>query len=108
MSCILVLPRYGMIDPERERRRKYEWSVRNQGNQEVTTMPAETALPTLIAEQLAAFERLQPEFAASFHYVQEVQGQRRLPTFPIEASVRYPGVCVQRSAAECAKDVGAL
>jgi hypothetical protein len=52
-------------------------------------MPAETALPALIAEQLAAFERLQPEFAASFHYVQEVQGQRRFPTFPIEASVRY-------------------
>ena len=52
-------------------------------------MPAETTLPAVIAEQLAAFERLQPEFEASFHYVQEVQGQRRFPTFPIEASVRY-------------------
>lgn len=52
-------------------------------------MPAETAVLAVVAEQLAAFERLQPEFAASFHYVQEVQGQRRFPAFPIEASVRY-------------------
>lgn len=52
-------------------------------------MPNETAVPAVIAERLAAFERLQPEFAASFRYVQEVQGQRRFPTFPIEASVRY-------------------
>lgn len=52
-------------------------------------MSTETLLPAVIAEHLAAFERLQPEFAASFLYVQEVQGQRRHPTFPIEASVRY-------------------
>lgn len=52
-------------------------------------MPTETELPAVIAEQLAAFERLQPEFAASFQYVQEVQGQRRFPTFPIEATVYY-------------------
>ena len=52
-------------------------------------MPHETAMPAVIAEHLAAFERLQPEFAASFQYVQEVQGQHRFPTFPIEASVRY-------------------
>jgi hypothetical protein len=52
-------------------------------------MSKASKIPAVVAEQLAAFERLQPEFAASFHYVQEVQGQRRFPAFPIEASVRY-------------------
>ncbi len=52
-------------------------------------MPAETALPTLIAEKLAAFERLRPEFEACFQYVEDVQGQRRFSTFPVDASVRY-------------------
>lgn len=52
-------------------------------------MPTETAVPVLIAEHLAAFERLKVEFAASFQYAQQVQGQRRFPTFPIEAPVHY-------------------
>lgn len=52
-------------------------------------MPEENALPAVIAEKLAAFERLQAEFEASFQYIQEVQGQRHFPTFPVDASVRY-------------------
>jgi hypothetical protein len=52
-------------------------------------MSEDRALPMLIAEKLAAFERLQPEFEASFQYVQEVQGERRFPSFALDASVRY-------------------
>lgn len=52
-------------------------------------MAEEIALPSLIVKKLATFERLQPEFEASFHYVEDVQGQRRFPTFPIDATVRY-------------------
>ena len=52
-------------------------------------MVEERALPALIAEKLAAFDGIEPEFEASFQYVQDVQGQRRFPTFPIAATVRY-------------------
>ncbi len=52
-------------------------------------MTEDMALPLLIAEKLSAFERLQPEFEASFQYVQEVQGQRRFPAFEVDASARY-------------------
>ncbi len=52
-------------------------------------MNQDRSLTTLVAEKLAAFERLQPEFEASFQYVQEVQGQRRFATFPVAASVRF-------------------
>ena len=52
-------------------------------------MVEETALPPVVAEKLAAFVQLQPEFEASFRYVQDVQGQRRFPTFPLDATVRY-------------------
>jgi hypothetical protein len=34
-------------------------------------------------QKLAAFERLQPEFEASFRFIQEVHGQRRFATFPV-------------------------
>ncbi len=36
-----------------------------------------------------AFEQLQPEFEASFRFVQEVHGQRRFSTFPVAEAVRY-------------------
>lgn len=52
-------------------------------------MAKEMALPPLIDEKLAAFERLQPEFESSFQYVQEVQGQRRFPALAVDAAVRY-------------------
>jgi hypothetical protein len=44
----------------------------------------------LLAEQkLAAFTQLQPEFEASFRFVQEVHGQRRFATFPVAETVFY-------------------
>ena len=52
-------------------------------------MADEIVMPSLITEKLATFERLQQEFEASFRYIQDVQGQRRFPTFPIDAAVRY-------------------
>jgi hypothetical protein len=52
-------------------------------------MIEERALPALIAEKLAAFDRIGPEFEASFQYVQEVQGQQRFLAVPIAATVRY-------------------
>lgn len=52
-------------------------------------MADEIAMPALITEKLATFERLQQEFEASFRYIQDVQGQRRFPIFPIDAVVRY-------------------
>lgn len=52
-------------------------------------MVEEAALPPVVAEKLATFEHLQPEFEASFRYIQDVQGQRRFPIFPLDAAVRY-------------------
>jgi hypothetical protein len=52
-------------------------------------MPQYTSLTWLVAEKLAAFERLQSEFEASFQFVQEVQGQRRFAAFSVADSVRY-------------------
>ena len=52
-------------------------------------MADEIAMPALITEKLATFERLQQEFEASFRYIEDVQGQRRFPTFPIDAAARY-------------------
>ena len=51
----------------------------------------ETTLATekLAKQKLEAFEQLQPEFEASFHFVQEVHGQRRFSTFPVMESVHY-------------------
>ncbi len=39
--------------------------------------------PTAAKQKLEAFERLQSEFEASFHFVQEVHGQRRFSAFPV-------------------------
>ncbi len=52
-------------------------------------MAQDVSLTTIVAEKLAAFERLQPEFEASFQFVQDVQGQRRFADFPVAATVRY-------------------
>lgn len=43
----------------------------------------------LAKQKLAAFEHLQPEFEANFHFVQEVHGQRRFAAFPVTETVRY-------------------
>ncbi len=43
----------------------------------------------LAKQKLAVFEQLQPEFEASFRFVQEVHGQRRFSTFPVAETVRY-------------------
>src|SRR5437588_5125537 len=51
----------------------------------VTTLATEK----LAKQKLEAFERLQPEFEASFYFVQEVHGQRRFSTFPVMEAVHY-------------------
>lgn len=43
----------------------------------------------LIKQKLEAFERLQDEFEASFHFVQDVHGQKRFASLPVVDSVRY-------------------
>jgi hypothetical protein len=40
-------------------------------------------------QKLEAFERLQAEFEASFHFVQQVHGQLRFSSFPVLESVHY-------------------
>jgi hypothetical protein len=45
--------------------------------------------PTAAKQKLEAFERLQAEFEASFHFVQEVHGQRRFSAFPVMETVHY-------------------
>ncbi|HEY7850601.1 MAG TPA: hypothetical protein VIC27_11085 [Ktedonobacterales bacterium] len=43
----------------------------------------------LTARKLAAFTRVEEEFAASFIFVQDVHGQRRFTSFPLASTVRY-------------------
>lgn len=43
----------------------------------------------LSARKLAAFERIEEEFLASFLFVQDVHGQRRFSSFPVASTVRY-------------------
>lgn len=52
-------------------------------------MATTLAVQTLVNQKLEAFERLQTEFEASFHFVQDVHGQRRLPAFSIADIVHY-------------------
>ena len=47
------------------------------------------AYKELIEQKLRAFELLQPEFEKSFRFVQDVHGQRRFTTFPINETVHY-------------------
>jgi len=52
-------------------------------------MNATSTTQKLIDQKLTAFERLQPEFEASFRFTQNVHGLKRFPTFPVDHSVRY-------------------
>ena len=52
-------------------------------------MTTTLTIENLAKEKLAAFDRIQSEFEASFHFVQEVHGQRRFSSFPVMESVHY-------------------
>ena len=52
-------------------------------------MAQDVSLAALVAEKLAAFERLQPEFEESFQYLQDMQGQQRFAEVPVASTVRY-------------------
>jgi hypothetical protein len=52
-------------------------------------MGATLSVEELAKQKLEAFERLQPEFEASFHFVQDVHGQRRFSAFPVAETVHY-------------------
>ena len=52
-------------------------------------MASTLATEKLAKQKLEAFERLQSEFEASFHFVQRVHGQWRFSTFPVVESVHY-------------------
>ena len=52
-------------------------------------MRGTVAVQTLVQQKLAAFDRLQPEFEASFRVVQEVHGQWRFAAFPVAETVHY-------------------
>lgn len=43
----------------------------------------------VIQQKLAAFDRLQPEFEESFHFLQAVHGQKRFSSFSVAEVVRY-------------------
>lgn len=51
--------------------------------------PAEQRVDERSARKLTEFARIEDEFIASFIFVQEVHGQRRFDTFPLEHVVRY-------------------
>ncbi len=54
------------------------------------TVPLTTpVVPELIKQKLEAFEHLHDEFETSFHFVQDVHGQKRFASFPVADSVRY-------------------
>src|SRR5215469_130319 len=52
-------------------------------------MATTLATQALATQKLEAFEQLQSEFETSFHFVQNVHGQRRFPTFSISDIVHY-------------------
>lgn len=47
------------------------------------------AMQQLVQQKLETFEQLQPEFEASFQFLQDVQGQKRLTAFPVSDTVSY-------------------
>ena len=47
------------------------------------------ASQALVNQKLEAFEQLQSEFETSFHFVQNIHGQRRFPAFSISDIVHY-------------------
>ena len=52
-------------------------------------MAATLTLEKLAKQKIEAFERLQLEFEVSFHFVQDVHGQRRFSAFPVTETVHY-------------------
>lgn len=52
-------------------------------------MGATPVVEILAMQKLEAFEGLQTEFEACFHFVQEVHGQRRFPAFSVTEIVHY-------------------
>jgi hypothetical protein len=52
-------------------------------------MTTPQAIPPLIAEKLAAFARLEPEFEACFRYIEELQGERRFENVSVNDTVCY-------------------
>lgn len=55
----------------------------------VNWAPPTEARGPLVAEKLAAFERIHDEFVACFSYVEEVHGQHRFADLPVRDIVRY-------------------
>jgi hypothetical protein len=51
--------------------------------------PPQAELPEPVRAKLEAFERLRGEFAASFGYVEDMHGQRRLSSISVADVVRY-------------------
>lgn len=47
------------------------------------------AIPPLVREKLAAFDRMARAFQAGFAYVEQMHGQRRFSRVPVSATVRY-------------------
>lgn len=56
---------------------------------DATPASQKSVVPELIDQKLKAFEQLQTEFEASFHFKQDVHGQQRFPSFPVTYTVRY-------------------
>jgi hypothetical protein len=52
-------------------------------------MVVSSATPVIVKQKLEAFDRLQPEFEASFQFIMEVHGQKRFDSFTIADIVRY-------------------
>jgi hypothetical protein len=55
----------------------------------MSTNPTQQNTPDLARLKLEAFDRLQPEFEASFQFLQNVHGQKRLSAFPVADVVYY-------------------
>jgi hypothetical protein len=54
----------------------------------MTTKPAQN-ISSLVQLKIDAFERMKPEFEASFQFVQDVHGQKRFQAFSVSNVVRY-------------------
>ncbi len=55
----------------------------------MNTMPSQQNIPDLVQLKLEAFDRLQPEFEASFQFLQDAHRHKRFPAFPVADVVRY-------------------
>lgn len=54
----------------------------------MTTKPSQN-ISSLVQLKIDAFERLRPDFVASFRFVQDVHGQKRFPSFSVSDVVHY-------------------